>query len=199
MYIRESFKTSYKSFKPKILNKENILSQKIEVQNSGFLTILFYVRYYESTKVHIAPKIGITEHTSVHILVARTFIPNPEKKPHVNHINGIIQFRHDNRAVNLEWVTPKENAERRVFLNPSHGQDYVEQNPDEEWREIEINSQKFRVSSLGRVQLTNVLITKGSLHAGYYRIGRVHRLVALAFSPNEELRQRICEPYCYKQ
>ncbi|PKY20515.1 hypothetical protein RhiirB3_469822 [Rhizophagus irregularis] len=69
--------------------------------------------------------------------------------------------------------------------------DYVEQNPDEEWREIEINSQKFRVSSLGRVQLTNVLVTKRLLHAGYYRIGRVykyqvHRLVALAFSPNEE-------------
>ncbi|GBC25729.2 HNH endonuclease [Rhizophagus irregularis DAOM 181602=DAOM 197198] len=74
--------------------------------------------------------------------------------------------------------------------------DYVEQNPDEEWREIEINSQKFRVSSLGRVQLTNVLITKRSLHAGYYRIGRVykyqvHRLVALAFSPNEEGKEYV--------
>jgi hypothetical protein len=42
-------------------------------------------------------------------------------------------------------------------------EDYVEQNPDEDWREIEINSQKFRVSSLGRVQLTNGLITKGRL------------------------------------
>ncbi|CAB5393037.1 unnamed protein product [Rhizophagus irregularis] len=74
--------------------------------------------------------------------------------------------------------------------------DYVEQNPDEEWREIEINSQKFRVSSLGRVQLTNVLVTKRLLHAGYYRIGRVykyqvHRLVALAFSPNEEGKEYV--------
>ncbi|CAG8632022.1 5485_t:CDS:2 [Rhizophagus irregularis] len=49
------------------------------------------------------------------------------------------------------------------------GSDYVEQNPDEEWREIEINSQKFRVSSLGRV----------------------HRLVALAFSPNEEGKEYV--------
>ena len=75
-------------------------------------------------------------------------------------------------------------------------EDYVEQNHDEDWREIEINSQKFRVSSLGRVQLTNGLITKGSLHAGYYRIGRihkcqVHRLVALAFCPNEEGKEYV--------
>ncbi|PKK72009.1 His-Me finger endonuclease [Rhizophagus irregularis] len=75
-------------------------------------------------------------------------------------------------------------------------EDYVEQNPDEEWREIEITSQKFRVSSLGRVQLTNGLITKGSLHAGYYRIGwvykyQVHRLVAFAFSPNEEGKEYV--------
>ena len=52
---------------------------------------------------------------------------------------------------------------------------YLEQDPDEQWREIEINSQKFRVLSLGRVQLNNDLITQGSLCAGYYRIGRVHK------------------------
>lgn len=49
---------------------------------------------------------GKTQRHSVHRMVAETFIPNPESKPHINHIDNNPS---NNTVSNLEWCTHSEN------------------------------------------------------------------------------------------
>lgn len=89
----------------------------------------------------------------VHRLVAIAFIPNPDDKPYVNHINGV---RSDNRMENLEWVTPAENTQHAVsigLMKPTREREVVQ---------YSLNGEKIKVycSINEAARQTNSLVEK---------------------------------------
>lgn len=56
-------------------------------------------------------KDGVKKRYIVSVLVARAFIPNPENKPQVDHIDN---DKSNNCVSNLRWTTPKENANNPI-------------------------------------------------------------------------------------
>ncbi len=90
-----------KSLKRKILTKKGIL---FTVNEKIISLIVNSQTGYPACRIWLNNK---SKNCTVHRLVAETFIPNPDNKPSVNHINSI---RTDNRVENLEWCTYSENS-----------------------------------------------------------------------------------------
>lgn len=83
------------------------ISDDGQVRNNERNKILKFGSEQGYSMVNLSVGNGVMKRRRVHRLVATAFIPNPDKKPYVNHKDG---NRSNNNVSNLEWVTASENA-----------------------------------------------------------------------------------------
>ena len=89
------------------------LDKKVRYRHGSRVRKGKILKTHSNRKRHGYVYVGISEggrqyNAQVHRLVAQAFIPNPESKPQVNHIDRNVS---NNSADNLEWVTSKENVQ----------------------------------------------------------------------------------------
>ena len=117
-----------------------------------------------------------------HILVCRAFHQNFENKPFINHKNCI---RHDNRPLNLEWCTHKENSEHASINDRMSRSKFVDSPKTDLAPGTALK--KIRVFlGLTQEQFSKILKIKRSL-LGAYEEGRA--------LPREAMVLSICESY----
>lgn len=104
--------------------------------------------------------LGYGNYRYIHRLVAAAFIPNPDGKPHVNHIDG---DKTNNCVDNLQWCTPSENQQHAyktglldgtVCKNPIRGYDHSKSRP------VVMSSDK------GHIQITFPSISQAAKKTG---------------------------------
>ena len=102
-----------------ILNLHAGIIMKPELSQSGHKDPVTGKRGASYYRVTLDLVDGNRKKFLVHRLVAEYFCPNddPSSKIYVDHLNDI---KTDNRANNLEWVTPKENAIRSYDRGTSY-------------------------------------------------------------------------------
>ena len=123
------------------IGRKRRLSEKLlkPITTEGYLVVSLY-------------KIDKGKRLYVHVLVAQAFIPNPDGKPFVNHID---RNRGNPKAENLEWVTQSENikhAHSKTIIEKDEKEKKFTEIPVDEkeiWKEIKVY-EDYEISNFGR-------------------------------------------------
>ena len=83
----------------RVYSKKNNKFLKPKIEKEGYLSVCLY-------------KNGEKNYIRIHRLIAIHYIPNPNNKPTIDHIN---RKRDDNRIENLRWATHSEQQKNRDF------------------------------------------------------------------------------------
>lgn len=102
---------------------------------------------------------------TIHILVAKSFIPNPEGKPTVDHINNI---KTDNMVCNLRWATAIEQMRENEITRARHKKLVSEWGKKNIKKAIE--AKKKRVKCLTTGKIFDSIAEAGK----YYKINNGH-------------------------
>jgi hypothetical protein len=87
----------------KVSNKGNVFSVR---RNKKLSTCISHKGYHET---HLSLK-GKRRKFKIHRLVANAFIPNPENLSQIDHIDN---DKSNNRVENLQWITNKQNNQKK--------------------------------------------------------------------------------------
>jgi hypothetical protein len=113
---------------------------------------------------------------TIHRLVGKTFISNPENKPYIDHINRI---KNDNRVENLRWATTSENCRNiSIAVNNKSGIKGVSYNTKKQFWQADWTDNK------GKAKSKSFSISK-------YGYDKAKRLAILARKEAEKLYYKI--------
>lgn len=98
---------------------------------------------------------GKCKKVKVHRLVAIAFLPNPDNKKEIDHINTI---RDDNKVENLRWVTTSENAHNTLTIEKNRVAHLKENLSEDTLKKMSLSA-RGRIFDKEVVKRRNVLIT----------------------------------------
>ena len=101
----------------------------------------------------------------VHILVAQAYIPNPEGKSDVGHLDDC---RNHNWVGNLKWMTRSENLDTDHYREAVKNKKFTKVRCVETGEVFNSQAHAAREMNIGRYNINNVLLGKQHTAGGYH-------------------------------